>query len=322
MRKFIEYLRQKIRAKRLNVFLLFLVLAFFISMLSKLSSPRMHTLQFELQPLKLPPQELLVQDSLPKVDVTITTNGFNLLKIAFQKLLLKIDFSTLQKDDKAYYWNESEHRSKLAQFFGANTTLESIRPTSLTFNYATQFVKKVPVFINVEPNFVIGYDLETPLKSHPDSIAIVGPKKYLENINKVSTKNITLNDVQKDIETTVDLDVSNYPAYLKFSKTKVLLTGKVDKFTEGKIAVPVQLVNLPKNLTLSIFPKEIPVVFYTSLSAYNSIDRNDFRIECDYNSLDLSSNVMIPKLVLYPKSAKTAELQINSLEYVITKKND
>ena len=250
MRKFIEYLRQKIRAKRLNVFLLFLVLAFFISMLSKLSSPRMHTLQFELQPLKLPPQELLVQDPLPKVDVTITTNGFNLLKIAFQKLLLKIDFSTLQKDDKAYYWNESEHRSKLAQFFGANTTLESIRPTSLTFNYATQFVKKVPVFIKVEPNFVIGYDLETPLKSHPDSIAIVGPKKYLENINKVSTKNITLNDVQKDIETTVDLDVSNYPAYLKFSKTKVLLTGKVDKFTEGKIAVPVQLVNLPKNLTL------------------------------------------------------------------------
>ena len=322
MRKFIEYLRQKIRAKRLNVFLLFLVLAFFISMLSKLSSPRMHTLQFELQPLKLPPQELLVQDPLPKVDVTITTNGFNLLKIAFQKLLLKIDFSTLQKDDKAYYWNESEHRSKLAQFFGANTTLESIRPTSLTFNYATQFVKKVPVFIKVEPNFVIGYDLETPLKSHPDSIAIVGPKKYLENINKVSTKNLTLNDVQKDIETTVDLDVSNYPAYLKFSKTKVLLTGKVDKFTEGKIAVPVQLVNLPKNLTLSIFPKEIPVVFYTSLSAYNSIERNDFRIECDYNSLDLSSNVMIPKLVLYPKSAKTAELQINSLEYVITKKND
>ncbi len=322
MRKFIEYLRQKIRAKRLNVFLLFLALAFVISMLSKLSSPRMHTLQFELQPLKLPPQELLVQDPLPKVDVTIKTNGFNLLKIAFQKLLLKIDFSTLQKDDKAYYWNESEHRSKLAQFFGANTTLESIRPTSLTFNYATQFVKKVPVFINIEPNFVIGYDLETPLKSHPDSIAIVGPKKYLENINKVSTKNITLNDVQKDIETTVDLDVSNYPAYLKFSKTKVLLTGKVDKFTEGKIAVPVQLVNLPKNLTLSIFPKEIPVVFYTSLSAYNSIERNDFRIECDYNSLDLSSNVMIPKLVLYPKSAKTAELQINSLEYVITKKND
>jgi len=36
----------------------------------------------------------------------------------------------------------------------------------------------------------------------------------------------------------------------------------------------------------------------------------------------LSSNVMIPKLVSYPKSAKTAELQINSLEYIITKKND
>ena len=233
-----------------------------------------------------------------------------------------IDFSTLQKDEKAYYWNESEHRSEFAQFFGSNTTLESIRPASLSFNYATEFVKKVPVFVNIEPNFVVGYDLETTLKSQPDSIAIVGPKQYLEDINKISTQKITLNAVKKDIETTVELDVSNYPKYLKFSKTKVLVTGKVDKFTEGKIAVPVHLVNLPEHLTLSVFPKEIPVVFYTSLSAYNSIDRNDFRIECDYNTLDLSSNVMIPKLVLYPKSAKMAELQINSLEYVITKKND
>ena len=164
--------------------------------------------------------------------------------------------------------------------------------------------------------------METPLKSQPDSIAIVGPKQFLEDINKISTQNITLNTVQKDIESIVELDVSNYPSYLKFSKTKVLVTGKVDKFTEGKIEVPVQLVNLPEQIILSVFPKEIPVVFYTSLSAYNSIDRDDFRIECDYNTLDLSSNVMIPKLVLYPKTAKTAELQINSLEYVITKKND
>ena len=97
MRKFIEYLRQKIRAKRLNVFLLFLALAFVISMLSKLSSPRMHTLQFELQPSKLPQQELLVQDPLPKLDVTVTTNGFNILKIAFQKIKQK-DIETKTKN--------------------------------------------------------------------------------------------------------------------------------------------------------------------------------------------------------------------------------
>ncbi|MGC6525748.1 MAG: hypothetical protein ACON30_05670 [Flavobacteriaceae bacterium] len=322
MRKLIENLRQKIRAKRLNVFLLFLALAFVISMLSKLSSPRMHTLEFELQPSKLPPQELLIQDPLPKVEVTITTSGFNLLKIAFQKRLLKIDFSTLQKDENTYYWSESNYRSEIAQLFGSNTTLESIRPALLTFKYATEFIKKVPVFINIASNFVVGYDLETPLKSQPDSIAIVGPKQYLEDINKISTKKITLNALKKDIEINVDLDVSNYPKYLKFSKTKVQVYGKVNKFTEGKIAVPVHLVNLPEHLTLSVFPKEIPVVFYTSLSAYNSIDRNDFRIECDYNALDKSSNVIIPKLISYPKSVKTAELQINSLEYVITKKND
>lgn len=322
MRNFIKQIKQNIRAKRLNVFLLFLALAFMISLLSKLSNPRTHTLQFAFQPTKLPPQELLIQEQFPEVNVTITTNGFNLLKMAFQNLLLKVDFSTLEKDDQAYYWNESMHRSELAQFFNANTIIENIRPKTLTFMYATQFVKKVPVIVKLHPNFVVGYDLERPLQSQPDSIAIVGPKQYLDGISEIATQKMEINAVQKDIVMTVDLDVSNFPEYLKFSKTEVTITGKVDKFTEGKIAVPVQLVNLPENLSLSVFPKEIPVIFYTSLSAYKAIAAKDFRIECDYNTLDLSSNVMIPKLVSYPKSAKTAELQINSLEYIITKKND
>jgi hypothetical protein len=322
MRDFLKQLKQNIRARRLNVFLLFLALAFIISLLSKFSNPRTHTLQFDLQPTNLPQQELLTQDQLPKLEVTVTANGFNLLKIAFQKLRLNLDFSTLQKKDNTYYWNESMHLLELSKFFNTNTTIENIRPNSLTFNYVTQFEKKVPVAIKLTPNFVVGYDLETPLKSQPDSIAIVGPKQYLNSIDEISTQNIELDAVQKDIKINLDLDISNYPSYLKFSKTKVWISGRVDKFTEGKLLVPVQLVNLPENLLLSVFPKEIPVIFYTSLSTFNTIDVNDFRIECDYNSLDLSSNVMIPKLVSYPKSAKTAELQINSLEYIITKKND
>ena len=322
MRDFLKQLKQNIRARRLNVFLLFLALAFIISLLSKFSNPRTHTLQFDLQPTNLPQQELLTQDQLPKLEVTVTANGFNILKIAFQKLRLNLDFSTLQKKDNTYYWNESMHLLELSKFFNTNTTIENIRPNSLTFNYVTQFEKKVPVAIKLTPNFVVGYDLETPLKSQPDSIAIVGPKQYLNSIDEISTQNIELDAVQKDIKINLDLDISNYPSYLKFSKTKVWISGRVDKFTEGKLLVPVQLVNLPENLLLSVFPKEIPVIFYTSLSTFNTVDVNDFRIECDYNSLDLSSNVMSPKLVSYPKSAKTAELQINSLEYIITKKND
>lgn len=322
MRKIFEYLRLKIRAKRLNVFVLFLLLAFFISLLSKLTSPTTHTLQFELQPTKLPPRVLLVEGRLPIVDVTITTNGFSLLKYAFKKLKFNVDFSTLQKNDTAYYWEQSAHRAEIAQYFNSNTVIENISPTTITFAYATQFTKKVPVKINLQPEFVVGYDLKTPLRAQPDSITIVGPEQYLNTIDAVATEALQMNAVKTDLDVALDLDISDFPSYLKFSINQVQVLGVVDKFTEGTVSVPVQLVNLPEHLVVSIFPKEIPVVYYTSLSTYDAITPEDFRIECDFEALDRSSNVMIPKLVAYPSTAKTAALQINSLEYVITQKND
>lgn len=322
MSKIFEYLRQIIRAKRLNVFVLFLLLAFFISLLSKLTSPTTHTLQFELQPTKLPAHVLLVEDRLPVVDVTITTNGFSLLKFAFKKLKLNVDFSTLQKNDTAYYWDQSVHRAEIAQYFNSNTVIENIRPVAFSFSYATQFTKKVPVTINLQPEFVVGYDLKSPLHAQPDSITIVGPEQYLKAIDAVATEGLKMNAVKTDIDVALDLDISDFPSYLKFSTNQVQVLGTVDKFTEGTVSIPVQLVNLPEHLVVSIFPKEIPVVYYTTLSAYDAIRPEDFRIECDFNTLDRSSNVMIPKLVAYPRTAKTAALQINSLEYVITQKND
>lgn len=322
MRKIFEYLRRTIRAKRLNVFVLFLLLAFFISLLSKLTSPTTHTLQFELQPTKLPPRVLLIEDRLPIIDVTITTNGFSLLKYAFKKLKLNVDFSTLQKNDTVYYWEQSAHRAEIAQFFNSSTVIENIRPTALTFVYATQFAKKVPVTINLQPEFVMGYDLKTPLRAHPDTITIVGPQHFVQTIDKVTTQQRTLNSVKSDIDLPLDLDLTNIPSYVKLSERSVQVKGVVDKFTEGTVSVPVQLVNIPDGILVSIFPKEIPVVYYTSLSTYDAITPEDFRIECDFNILDRSSNVMIPKLVAYPSTAKTAALQINSLEYVITQKND
>ena len=322
MRKIFEYLRQKIRAKRLNVFVLFLLLAFFISLLSKLTSPSTHTLQFELQPTKLPPRVLLVEDRLPIIDVTITTNGFSLLKFAFKNLKLNIDFSTLQKNDTVYYWDQSAHRAEIAQYFNSNTVIENIRPAVLSFSYATQFAKKVPVKINLQPEFVVGYDLKSPLRAQPDSITIIGPEQYLKAIDAVATEVLIQSAVKTNIDKVLALDISDLPSYLKFSTSQVQVMGTVDKFTEGTVSVPVQLVNLTEHLVVSIFPKEIPVVYYTSLSTYGAITPKDFRIECDFNTLDRSSNVMIPKLVTYPNAAKTAALQINSLEYVITQKND
>ena len=125
--------------------------------------------------------------------------------------------------------------------------------------------------------------------------------------------------VKSDINQSVELRI---PPNLKPSSNVVQVFGTVEKFTEGKLNVPVSVVNLPEGFTVSIFPKEIPVVYYTNLRTYDSISATDFKVVCDFNNFNIDSKVLVPTLASYPKSIKNASLEINKLEFVMTKKND
>ena len=308
-----------IQIKRLNVFVLFLVLAFVISMFAKLTNQLSQTLKLKLIPTQISKKEILTENKPNYVYVTIKTQGFNMLKYAFKDLAIEIDVAKLEKDGSFYYWHTNPKDLTLLNYFDSDVTVEAITPNTVSFTYDVQSLKKIPVVVRATPEFALGYDLLNGLKSQPDSVTVVGPKVLLDSISNVFTSNLLLKDVKKDINRTVALEIK---PNLSFSNKFVQVQGKVDKFTEGKLNVPVSVINLPEDISLSIFPKEVPVVFYTSLSSYNSIDANDFIVTCDYNRLDNLANVLTPKLASYPPTIKNASLQINKLEYVIKKSDD
>jgi len=308
-----------IQIKRLNVFVLFLVLAFIISMVAKLSNQLSQTLQLKLIPTQLSTKEILTENKPNYVYVTIKTQGFNMLKYAFKDLAIEIDVTKLEKDGSFYHWRTNPKDLKLLNYFDSDVIVEAITPNTVSFNYDVQSLKKIPVVVRATPEFALGYDLLNGLKSQPDSVTVVGPKVLLDSISNVFTSNLLLTDVKKDINQTVALEIT---PNLSFSNKFVQIKGEVDKFTEGKLNIPVSVINLPEAISLSIFPKEVPVVFYTNLNSYNSIDATDFVVVCDYNRLDTSTNVLTPILESYPPTIKNASLQINKLEYVINKSND
>ena len=288
-------------------------------MVAKLSNQLSQTLQIKLIPTKLSTKEVLIEKTPNFVYVTIKTQGFNMLKYAFNDLAIEIDVTKLEKDSSFYYWRTNPKELTLLNYFDSDVVVEAITPNMVSFLYDVQSLKKIPVVVRVTPEFALGYDLLNGLKSKPDSVTVVGPKVLLDSISNVFTSNLLLTDVKKDIDQTVALEII---PNLNFLSKFVQVKGEVDKFTEGKLNVPVSVINLPDAVSLSIFPKEVPVVFYTNLNSYNSIDATDFVVVCDYNRLDTSTNVLTPILESYPPTIKNASLQINKLEYVINKSND
>ena len=313
---------KSVKQKRLNVFVLFLFLSFLISLLVKLSNTYTQTLNFELSPKNLKSNELIISETPNFVNITISGRGFQLLKYYINKPIIEVDFSQLIKNSNRYIWTESRQLDKIINYFDSEIVVKSINPDTIVFPFDSQFTKKLPINILVKSNFAIGFDLIDEFQSSPDSITIIGPESILKTLRSISTKQIELNEINSSVDMSVELNIPSEIKQLNFSHESVSIFAEVDKFTEGMVNVPVTIVNLPEQLDISFFPKEISVVYYSSLEAYNTIDQTDFTVECDFNLLTADNNYLNPVLVNKPLSVKTAQLKITQLEFIITPKND
>ena len=313
---------KRVQGKRLNVFVLFMFLSFVISLLVKLSDTYTQTLQFELQPTRLESNEVLISKEAKTINVTLSGKGFELLKYYIEARIIDVDFSELTKDKSQYIWTERSQLEKIINHFDSKISVKSINPDTLLFQYDPQFIKKVPVQMSVNSSFAFGFDLVNTFQSLPDSITLTGPKSLLKTITSIQTKTLDLKNLNSNVDRKVALDIPNASQQILYSHQVVRIKGEVDKFTEGSVQVPVTVVNVPDNLILNFFPKEITVIFYTSLKAYNTIDASYFSIECDFNSLTDENKYLNPVLVKQPAIVKTAKLKRTELEYLITPKND
>lgn len=308
--------------KRLNVFVLFLFLSFLISLLVKLNNTYTQTLSFELKPIQLPSNELLVSKGPKAINITISGRGFELLKHYIELPVIEVDFSRLRKNNSQYIWTERSQLDKIINHFDAEISVKSITPDTVVFPFDKQFVKKVPVKVLVNPSFAFGFDLVGSFQSQPDSITLIGPESVLKSIASVPTKAITLNEINTSIEMPVALNLPSGSAQLQASHNTISVVAKVAKFTEGTVNIPVTITNVPEDLIINFFPKEISVVFYSSLEAYKSISESDFTVACDFNLLNADNKYLNPILVKQPLTIKSAKLQMTQLEYIITSKND
>ena len=311
-----------VQEKRLNVFVLFLFLSFLISLLVKLSNNYTQTLNFEFSPTGLKSNEVIISEVPKSINVTISGRGFELLKYYIEKPVIEVDFSQLRKNNTQYVWSESEQLDKIINHFDSKIVVKSINPDTVVFPFDSQFIKKVPVMVIVNPTFAVGFDLIDDFRSSPDSITVTGPESMLKIINSVSTKKIELNEINSAVDFSVELNISPSLSQLNVSHQSVSVGANVGKFTEGMVNVPVTIVNVPEDLIINFFPKEISVVFYSSLEAYANINEADFIVECDFNLLTADNNYLNPVLVKQPLDVKTAQLKITQLEFIITSTNE
>ena len=312
-------LLRSIKSKKINVFFLFLVLSFMILLLTKLTKDYTKTISFEIKPINAVENYVILKDSTHKFDITLRTYGFKFLKYYLSNPRVTVDLSELDNINNQYVWTNSHGIAHLNSQFSESVKILAVNPDSVVFRYDTSDIKKVPVQLNSEITFAPGYDVLNGYKSIPDSIKIIGPKVLLDSIKVIQTELLILNNINSDIDAELKVILPDSSRNVVYSHKKINVRGQIEKFTEGSIEVPVDIVNVPNDVIINYFPKSINVLFYTSLSNFKQVKKNDFVVECDFNTFKEGSTFLDPKLIKYPENVKHLKLGQKHIEFIISK---
>ena len=307
--------------RKFKVFLFFLVLTSIIWLLIELSKTYTSSTVFNVEYKNLPNDKLLQIKPVAKLDVAIKAPGFNLLKYKFKAPKVSFNLNNLSKKGDLYYLLPNSQLSNLNTKLVGETEILSILKDTIFIEIGKNVSKKVPVVPKTEIKFKLGYNFIEKLSVLPDSIIITGSEKYIDSIKEISTVLLKLNDIYESIDSELDLIIPKKSKNLIFSSNKVRITGKVDKFTEGKFTIPVSIINEPDGVKVNPFPKQIEVVYQASITHFNKINDNSLLIIFDYKQYEKDSTTQFLTPVIKQKSEYISSLKIipNQIEFLIQK---
>jgi hypothetical protein len=303
---------------KLRIFLMFLTLSFLFWMIIKLSEVYIYEVKFRIEYTEFPSKLLLQKEPSHEIILTLKTVGFKLLRYRIKEKKINFSLANIEKVNKHTYYAVTRSNFKFIQSqFSAETELLKIKPDTLFFEFGKKFSKKVKVISQAELDFRPGYNIVDELQIEPAEVSISGPEGVLDSITEIKTKALKISDIFKSFEKKVPLVV---PENLTVKPTEIIIKAKVDKFTQGSFILPVEVINVPRSVLITTYPKEVEVVYTVPFSDYNMIVPESFKVICDYKEAQQHDlEYLLPKLTDKPNMVSSVRIVPNKIDYLIKK---
>ncbi len=307
--------------RRPKMLLVFIGISFLFWMLIKLSKKYTDVVQFKVTYTNLPKGKMFQEEPLKYIDITVNTYGFNLIKYHINKKNINVNLHSLKRKKRlVYYQLSNELLPQIQQQAASDVSVISVQPDTLYFHLGISKTKKVAVVPDIDIQYQSGYSLLGKLQVKPPYVTISGPEVLIDSIAVVKTKAMHLTGVNTPIELTLPIVRLDKDSKVTYDVDEVLVTGAVEKFTEARLKLPFKVKNLPIGYHITTFPDEVEVIFKIGISDYNKINKNDFKITCDYKrTLKDGLTYLIPEITSKPSVITEVKIIPNQIEYLIKK---
>lgn len=306
---------------KIRMFLVFLVLSLLFWTLIKLSKAYTTDVVFDVNYKNIPANKVFQSSVISEITASVKSSGFNLLKYKINRKKLNIDLSGFSyKSGLTYYYLPNNHLSELRFQLTVDSSIERISIDTIFVSLGQNKVKKVPVELNAEIQFKLGYNFVGEILMQPDSVLVSGPASLIDTIYKVVTHEISLKEVSGNIERNVSIHSFNNENVI-LSNSQVELFAEIDRFTEGTLNVTFEVINIPDDVKIITFPKEVAVIYKVGLSNFSKITTENMKVVCDFKQTEEhNQDYMIPALLEQSSLISSVRFVPAKIEFLIEKR--
>lgn len=184
----------------------------------------------------------------------------------------------------------SKFRDQLDDAVGSSFDVNYIPTSPLSFEFAPQSYKKVPVVsritVTCKPQYMETADLELT----PDSVLVYGNTAELEAVTAVMTQSRTLSRVDKSLRGYVQIEESRG---LRIEPAQVAYYVPVARYVEQRFTVNLATANVPSDKQLILLPSKLEVTCRTPFGAEIAPLRANGAFVVDYNDFVGSRSALV-----------------------------
>ncbi|UGU16243.1 hypothetical protein LS482_21525 [Sinomicrobium kalidii] len=312
----------RLKKEKASLFLFFFLFSSVLWFLIKL--PNRYTTSVSIRPnyVGVPEGKLLVDPSR-NIRVEINAKGFKLFGLKYFGKEVDIDLSDLRESGNKFYLLTTDIRKQLMAAMSGEVELRQFAGDTLFFRLGENITKKVKVMPRVDISFARDHHIYDSLRVTPETVSVFGPDVEVNELDTLYTRQVTLREVNEDIDIHTTLDIPEKFNDLEFEHKKVVVAARVERFSEKKLIIPVSVMNVPEQKMVRTFPSEVEIICQGALKDLSSLSPSDFTVACDYNSITDSVEYVPIRVTKKPAIVKRIKLSGKQVEILIkTRKNE
>ncbi len=305
------------RHRKVRVFLIFLACSFGAWLISRLSQTYTHTVDFNLSFTHMPENRVLLDPPPEEIGVRIRANGFQLLGYQLSPKTVEIDLRNARESRKGSYISPQSYREQIERQLGQGIGILQIPSDTLFMNFQQLRSKTVPVRVQANLEFAQNHMMDSSLRVEPEQVHLLGPPEEIDSIEEVRTEPVSIRDIKADFQFELGLEESEKLKHTEFSQTRIQVSGKVFRFSETVIEVPVEVVGVPEGIEIQTFPEAVGILCKGRMEGLKELRPADFHLIADYNAPESETGRLMLTLEAQPDGVYQAQLLESSVEFII-----